>query len=47
MRLFKKPLTTLLSLGLFTLSVNAFSATEIMIAYGNQPGEPIDKAMHF
>ncbi|MCE0492423.1 C4-dicarboxylate TRAP transporter substrate-binding protein [Vibrio salinus] len=26
-------------------SVNA--ATEIMIAYGNQPGEPIDQAMHY
>ncbi|MFC0323630.1 C4-dicarboxylate TRAP transporter substrate-binding protein [Gallibacterium melopsittaci] len=46
MRLFKKSLITL-SLGLLSLSINSLAATEIMIAYGNQPGEPIDKAMHF
>ncbi|OBX10129.1 C4-dicarboxylate ABC transporter [Gallibacterium salpingitidis] len=46
MRLLKKPLLTL-SLGLLSFSINTLAATEIMIAYGNQPGEPIDKAMHF
>lgn len=30
-----------------TVSFGASAATEIMIAYGNQPGEPIDKAMHY
>ncbi|WP_417880520.1 C4-dicarboxylate TRAP transporter substrate-binding protein [Vibrio sp.] len=28
-------------------SFGANAATEVMIAYGNQPGEPIDKAMHY
>lgn len=46
MRLLKKSLLTL-SLGLLSFSINSLAATEIMIAYGNQPGEPIDKAMHF
>lgn len=30
-----------------TVSFGASAATEVMIAYGNQPGEPIDKAMHY
>ncbi len=30
-----------------TVSFGANAATEVMIAYGNQPGEPIDKAMHY
>ncbi|MDH2999844.1 C4-dicarboxylate ABC transporter [Chelonobacter oris] len=30
-----------------SISFSAQSATEIMVAYGNQPGEPIDKAMHY
>ncbi|OBX04442.1 C4-dicarboxylate ABC transporter [Gallibacterium genomosp. 3] len=46
MRLLKNSLLTL-SLGLLSFSINSLAATEIMIAYGNQPGEPIDKAMHF
>lgn len=29
------------------MSFAAQAATEIMIAYGNQPGEPIDQAMHY
>ncbi|EGU31427.1 DctP protein [Vibrio ichthyoenteri ATCC 700023] len=28
-------------------SFGANAATEVMIAYGNQPGEPIDQAMHY
>jgi tripartite ATP-independent transporter DctP family solute receptor len=29
------------------MAFGASAATEVMIAYGNQPGEPIDKAMHY
>ncbi|WP_432454136.1 MULTISPECIES: C4-dicarboxylate TRAP transporter substrate-binding protein [unclassified Agarivorans] len=29
------------------MSVCAHATTKVMIAYGNQPGEPIDKAMHY
>lgn len=29
------------------VSFSANAATEIMVAYGNQPGEPIDQAMHY
>lgn len=47
MKLLTKSFKTLLSASLLGLSVNALAETEIMIAYGNQPGEPIDKAMHF
>lgn len=42
-----KYLKSIVSLGLLGLSVSAFATTEIMVAYGNQPGEPIDKAMHY
>ncbi|MGV6988041.1 C4-dicarboxylate TRAP transporter substrate-binding protein [Testudinibacter sp. P80/BLE/0925] len=44
-----KKLKTISLLGLIGLSVSftVQSATEIMVAYGNQPGEPIDKAMHY
>ncbi|TNG97094.1 DctP family TRAP transporter solute-binding subunit [Pasteurellaceae bacterium USgator11] len=44
-----KKLKTVSVLSLIGLSVSfaAQSATEIMVAYGNQPGEPIDKAMHY
>ncbi|WP_413700297.1 TRAP transporter substrate-binding protein DctP [Psychromonas sp. KJ10-10] len=31
----------------FGLSFGAQATTEIMVAYGNQPGEPIDQAMHY
>lgn len=47
MKLLPKSLKSIISLGLLSFTVNALAATEIMIAYGNQPGEPIDKAMHF
>lgn len=41
-----KKVTSVLSMT-FAFSFGANAATEIMIAYGNQPGEPIDKAMHY
>ncbi len=41
-----KSLRTIFSLSLLGLAVNTQAVTEIMVAYGNQPGEPIDKAMH-
>lgn len=47
MKTLSKYLKSIISLSLFSLSVSAFATTEIMIAYGNQPGEPIDKAMHY
>lgn len=47
MKLLSKSIKTILSVGLLGASINALAGTEIMIAYGNQPGEPIDKAMHF
>ncbi|OOF63540.1 C4-dicarboxylate TRAP transporter substrate-binding protein [Rodentibacter sp. Ppn85] len=47
MKSLSKYLKSVISLGLFGLSVNVFAVTEIMVAYGNQPGEPIDKAMHY
>ena len=47
MKMLSKSFKTLISLGLLGFAVNASAATEIMVAYGNQPGEPIDKAMHF
>ncbi|MGR6980354.1 C4-dicarboxylate TRAP transporter substrate-binding protein [Testudinibacter sp. P27/CKL/0425] len=48
MTIFKKlkGISLLGAIGL-SISFGAQSATEIMIAYGNQPGEPIDKAMHY
>lgn len=45
--LFKSIKKAILSLGVLGFAVNVQAETEIMIAYGNQPGEPIDKAMHF
>ncbi|MCX2961188.1 C4-dicarboxylate TRAP transporter substrate-binding protein [Rodentibacter caecimuris] len=47
MKSLSKYLKSVISLSLFGLSVNASAVTEIMVAYGNQPGEPIDKAMHY
>ncbi|MCU9998893.1 C4-dicarboxylate TRAP transporter substrate-binding protein [[Pasteurella] aerogenes] len=47
MKLLKKSFKTLFSLSLLGLAINSQATTEIMVAYGNQPGEPIDKAMHF
>ena len=47
MKMLSKSFKTLISLGLLGFAVNASVATEIMVAYGNQLGEPIDKAMHF
>ncbi|AAU37133.1 C4-dicarboxylate TRAP transporter substrate-binding protein [[Mannheimia] succiniciproducens] len=47
MKLFSKSIKTILSVGLLGFTINAQAETEIMVAYGNQPGEPIDKAMHF
>lgn len=47
MKPLSKYLKSIMSLGLLGLSVSAFATTEIMVAYGNQPGEPIDKAMHY
>jgi len=41
-----KKLTATLGLAL-GLSFSSLAATEIMLAYGNQPGEPIDLAMHY
>jgi len=41
-----KKMITILGLGC-ALTGGAQAATEVMIAYGNQSGEPIDKAMHF
>ncbi|QMV13617.1 C4-dicarboxylate TRAP transporter substrate-binding protein [Vibrio spartinae] len=41
-----KKLTSAIGLTL-AVSFSANAATEIMIAYGNQPGEPIDQAMHY
>ncbi|TCP96548.1 tripartite ATP-independent transporter DctP family solute receptor [Cricetibacter osteomyelitidis] len=42
-----KSLKTILATGLLGMSFYSQAATELMVAYGNQPGEPIDKAMHF
>lgn len=47
MKLLTKSFKTLLSVSLLGLSVNALAETEIMIAYGNQPGEPIDNSHAF
>ncbi|MDP2489785.1 MULTISPECIES: C4-dicarboxylate TRAP transporter substrate-binding protein [Vibrio] len=41
-----KNITAAVSLTL-AVSFGASAATEVMIAYGNQPGEPIDKAMQY
>lgn len=47
MKSLSKYLKKFISLSFLGLSVNALATTEIMVAYGNQPGEPIDKAMHY
>ena len=47
MKLLSKSIKAILSVGFFGLAISAQAETEIMVAYGNQPGEPIDKAMHF
>ena len=47
MKRLSKSIKAILAIGLLSASVNISAATEIMVAYGNQPGEPIDKAMHF
>lgn len=47
MKRLSKSIKAILAIGLLGASVNISAATEIMVAYGNQPGEPIDKAMHF
>ncbi|MDG2948728.1 C4-dicarboxylate TRAP transporter substrate-binding protein [Bisgaard Taxon 10/6] len=47
MKLLSKSIKVIFSVGLLGFAINAQAETEIMIAYGNQPGEPIDKAMHF
>ncbi|MGF1868416.1 C4-dicarboxylate TRAP transporter substrate-binding protein [Photobacterium indicum] len=41
-----KKVSTVIGLAI-GVSFSANATTEVMIAYGNQPGEPIDKAMHF
>lgn len=47
MKSLSKSLKAIIPLGLLGFAINSHAATEIMVAYGNQPGEPIDKAMHF
>ncbi|WP_455647843.1 C4-dicarboxylate TRAP transporter substrate-binding protein [Lonepinella koalarum] len=47
MKSFTQFIKTAVAIGLLSFSMNSLAKTEIMVAYGNQPGEPIDKAMHF
>ncbi|PJG85198.1 C4-dicarboxylate TRAP transporter substrate-binding protein [Conservatibacter flavescens] len=47
MKSFAKTFKTIIATGLLGATFCTQAATEIMVAYGNQPGEPIDKAMHF